>query len=263
MWFANAVQEIIIMQITSSYSTTSNINYSARVTSTTARYEASVTPPASYNTSTTTGTGNTQSLPLNNASVSNLSAQATNIGAPETMMYEINILMQQFSEWVRVASESKRMEFLYNISLKENHEKSDMFGTIMDIARRIMKGENVEIEEMCLLSDQNPQLFFVAIMLKDEVVDTSGQERRSDRDRRKKDRRSTSRRREFNIHSHEQPNTKITERTHFNVPKDLAAHVHSLLVNKSIKNSYTYLKNSRNLPKSVNAVITSPHEIAG
>jgi len=237
------------MQITNAYNANANLNITARVA-----------PPA-VNNEARSNTA-VQEPQLNNAALNNMQAnQQVNVDAVRTMVPELNILLQQFSEWVRVASESKRMEFLYNVLLRQSHESSEMFGTIMDIARRIMRGENVSLDEMRLLAEQNSQLFFAVIVMKEETPDEDEKERRRERERRGKDRRSKSRRRDFNMRSINQSEPRAAVRSHYTVPQDLARHVHSLLTEKSVRVSYDNIKRVRVQPKAINAVIMNPHEV--
>ena len=175
---------------------------------------------------------------------------------------EINILLLQFSEWMRVSSESKRMELLYNILLKQNHETSDLFGKILDIARRIMSGDKVSLEEMRFLAEQNPQLFYAVIVMKDEATDVEGQERRRKRERRNKDRRLEPRRRDQNLRSYNSTTARVIERMNYSVPSDLAKSINTLLVNKSLKKSYENSGKNKKLSISINTVITNPLDVA-
>jgi len=86
--------------------------------------------------------------------------------AKETME-EKNKLLQQFMEWSRVGSETKRMDLLSIILQKEEVESSnDLFGNVVDIARRIMQGQKVAIEEMRYLAKHDPHLLYAAKLLK-------------------------------------------------------------------------------------------------
>lgn len=170
---------------------------------------------------------------------------------------EINILLQQFSEWIRVATESKRMEFLYSILLRENHETSDLFGKIMDIARRIMNGDTVTLEEMQFLSEQNPQLLYVVIMLKEESANVEDKERRREKERRRKDRRSGARRRE-NLRSNYLNGSNGIENMNYFIPRSSDTRINSFLAQKSIEKSYNIKGTGRNSAISVNTVITNP-----
>ena len=241
------------MQITNSYNSNSNITITPR--------EAPA--PVSNNTSATT---TTQEVPVNNPVVSELTnTQLANINAPDSMRYEVTELLQQFVEWIRVSTDSKRMEFLYNILLKENHETSDLFGKIMDIARRIMNGEEVTLEEMRFLQEQNPQLLYVVILLKEDSAEADGRERRRDRDRRGRDRRAGARRREYGLRSHSQPElreARAIERMNYTVPRELTRQVNSLLVKKSLKKSYETTSKGKTLSISINTVVSNPHDIA-
>jgi len=240
------------MQITSSYNT--NTNIFARV------IPASVSNETFTNTTRTTlpNSSEVNDLPFN---------QITIVDESVTMRYEISELLQQFSEWMRVASEKRRMEFLYSILLKESHESSDLFGKIMDIASRIMRNGDVLPEEMRFLADYNPRLLYVVTILKDETSGSDEKERRRARDRRGKDRRAVSRRRDYisnNNQSHDTSGIKVIERKSPAIPRELVKQINSLLVNKSIKKSYDAVNKKKNhLSISVNAVITNPHDIAG
>ena len=175
---------------------------------------------------------------------------------------EVNELLQQFSEWVRVTTESKRMELLYNLLLKDNHETSDLFGKIMDIARRIMRGEDVSPEEMRFLADQNPQLLFVVIIMRDDTTDSDGKERRRDRERRTKDRRSLARRRGYNSRSHSPSDIRDLGRVSYPIPRELTKQVNPLFSVKTLKKSYETAVKGKTLSLSINTIITNPHDIA-
>ena len=234
------------MQITNAYN--SNIITITRNSSATAG-----------NASTTANSAQFNSALINEMPVN----QPSFIDEATAMRYEISELLQQFSEWMRVAGEVRRMEFLYNILLKESHETSDLFGKIMDIARRIMRNEDVTLEEMRFLAEQNPRLLYFVLMLKEDTAQPSGTERRRDRERRKKDRRSMSRRRDYMSRGIDQPERRVIERNHYTVPRELVKQINSLIVDKSLKKSYDIGANGRkNLSLSINAVVTNPHDVA-
>jgi len=249
VWFANAIRgEKVIMQITNSYNT--NLNATAR----------GIQAPAESTANTTSTTRATQP---NNEVTSELPViQPTNIDETVTIRQEINQLLQQFNEWMRVATESKRMEFLYNILLKESHETSDLFGKIMDIARRIMNGEEVSLEEMRFLSDQNPQLLYVVILLKDDITDVDERNRRRERDRRKTDRRSGPRRRDYRARSQHISEINVMESMKYVVPRNTDKRIHSLIAQRSIRKSYSRTDKNLKLSISIDEVITNPLEIA-
>ena len=220
--------------------------------------------PASANNQTTTYS--TSAAQQNNAGINNLPVNQTAIANDVTAMrYEINEMLQQFSEWVRVSSESRRIEFLYNMILKERHGNSELFGKIMDIARRIMRNEDVSAEEMRFLAEYNPRLLYVVTMLKEDSPDTSyDKERRRARDRRGKDRRLGSRRRDQAFRSHDTsdpPEGRILERRNHHAPREMVRQINSLIVDKRLRKSYDATKKKRkHLSVSINTVITSPHE---
>jgi len=238
------------MQITGVYNT-NNVNITTRsVQAVTANDAPAVQVQSQNNTA------------INDPRTNQPAVQPAVIDDATALRQEINILLQQFSEWVRVASESKRMELLYTLLLKKSHESSDLFGTIMDIARRLMRGEDVSLEEMRLLAEQNPLLYFAVVVLKDETQETDESERRRERDRRSKDRRSRARRRDYNLRSVSHPEARAVERTHITIPQDIAKHVQTLIAQKTIKISYEITRKAGNQPKSVNTVIMNPHETA-
>jgi len=239
------------MQITSFYNT--NTNVSVRV------------EPASTNNETPANT--TSAIQPNGAAVNDMPFhQQTNADETMTMRYVINELLQQFSEWIRVSSESRRMEFLYSILLKESRRNSDLFGKIMDIARRFMRNEDVLPEEMRFLAENNPQLLYVVTILKEEASDADSNERRRAKDRRGKDRRSLFRRRDHinnRSKTSDSHGIKVIERKSPAIPRELVKQINSLLVDKSIKKSYDAVRKKKNhLSISVNTVITNPHDSA-
>ena len=243
------------MQITNTYDVNSNINVTLRVV------PASVSNETGTNTTATTV--NTQTMPPNNTTVNDIPVnQIPVVDDARSVIHEINILLQQFHEWIRVANESRRMEFLYNILLRENHETSDLFGKIMDIARRIMNGDEVTLEEMRFLQEQNPQLLYVVIMLKDDAAEVDDNERRREKERRRKDRRSNSRRREYSMRNHNLSSTRVIESMKFTMPRVMDKRIHKLLKEKSLKNSYINTVLAKTLSASIDEVISSPLDIA-
>ena len=239
------------MQIISSLYTNSNV--SARV------------EPASASNGTFTNT--TRATKPNSAVVNDMQfSQITVVDESMTMRYAVNELLQQFSEWIRVASESRRMEFLYSILMKEGRRSPELFGKIMDIARRFMRNEDVLPEEMRFLAENNPQLLYVVTILKEEASDADSNERRRAKDRRGKDRRSLFRRRDHinnRSKTSDSHGIKVIERKSPAIPRELVKQINSLLVDKSIKKSYDAVRKKKNhLSISVNTVITNPHDSA-
>ena len=240
------------MQITSFFNSNSNVS-------------VRVEPAAASNETFTNTTSATQP---NSTAVNDMpNNQIVYDDEPMTMRYVINELLQQFSEWIRVSSESKRMEFLYNILLRESRRNTDLFGIIMDIARRFMRNEDVTSDEMHFLTENNPQLLYVVTVLRDDTSDSDGNERRRARDRRGKDRRSIFRRRERpvdNDQSSDSRAARIMQRKAPSIPRELAKQINSLLIDKSVNKSYDALRKKKNhLSISVNTVITNPHDNAG
>jgi len=107
---------------------------------------------------------------------------------------DINVLLVQFLEWLRVTGESRRIELLYRFLSKESNETSDLFGKIIDIAQRITHGERVTQEEMFFLAKNSPQLFYIFNIMRDETTGADEIERKRWRERRRRDRRHESRR---------------------------------------------------------------------
>jgi len=145
-----------------------------------------------------------------------------------TIRREVNQLLQQYSEWLRVSTESKRLELFYSALSQENNETSDIFGKIMDIARRIMNGENVSNEEMRFLTDQNPQLVYVLVVLREEAKEVYSSDRRRDRERRQNDRRSGGCRRDRKARKDSQSHSHI-------LPLSLDNKMRSMFVQNRIK----------------------------
>jgi len=123
-----------------------------------------------------------------------------------------------------------------------------------------MRGENVSLEEMRLLAEQNPQLLFVVIILRDEASNAEEKERRRDRERRTKDRRSVARRRDYGLR-HPPPDANPIERLVY-TPRELTKQVNPLIENKSIKKTYDTTIKGKTISISINTVITNPHDIA-
>ena len=239
------------MQITSSFNT--NTNVSVRV------------EPAAAGNETLTNT--TSVMQPNSTVVNDMPVnQITYVDEPMTMRYVINELLQQFSEWMRVSSESRRMEFFHSILMRESRRNTELFGIIMDIARRFMRNEDVSSEEMNFLAENNPQLLYMVTVLRDETPENDGSERRRARDRRGTDRRSLFRRRDHVIsskQSSDSPVISLIERNNTVIPRELAKQINLILINKSIKKSYdAAIKKKNHLSISVNTLITNPHDAA-
>ena len=239
------------MQITSFSST--NTNVSARV------------GPATASNATITNT--TSAIKPNSAAVNGMHVNQTVVDPSMTIRYEVNEQLQQFSEWTRVVSENRRMEFLYSLLLRESRKNPDLFGKIMDIARRFMRNEEVLPEEMRFLSENNPQLLYVVTVLKDGASKANGNERRRARDRRGTDRRSKFRRRDQISYSNQPSDSsaiRLMERKSPAIPRELVKQINSLLVSKSLKKSYDAARNKNNNSSMlVNTVSTNPHDAAG
>ena len=192
--------------------------------------------------------------------------QPTFVDEHVTIKYEVNELLQQFYEWIRVSSESRRMETLYNVLFRESQGSSELFGKIMDIARRIMRNEDVSAEEIQFLMEHNPRLLYVVTVIKDESSGDDGKERRRARDRRGKDRRSASRRRDHFYTGNQSSETAgiiLSERKNPAIPHELAKQINSLLVKTSMKKIYEATRKKKNhLSISVNTIITSTQDTA-
>ena len=174
------------------------------------------------------------STPVGNNLPSN---QPSNVEMAMATRYEINKLLQQFTEWVRIESESRRMEILHRILMKERNETSDLFGKIMDIARRIMRSEPVSLEEMSLLAEQYPQLMFIVSLLKNDVVEEKGRDRRYEEDRRLGDRRRGSRRRKDGSRNRHLSHRKESDTEHQIMLFDMATRISYIKALKSVKKS--------------------------
>jgi len=199
----------------------------------------------------------------NNASIIDIPINPNNaIDDAQAIRYEINHLLQQFSEWMRVASETKRMELLYILLLKDSHETSDLFGMVMEIARRIMLGEEVSIEEMRFLSDQNPQLLFVVVMLKEQPSGDDEKERRRARERRRKDRRAEARKQAHNLRSHRPADTRGIESINLSRKNDLVKDKQPTIAQETIKNIYDSISKRKQETTSIDELITGQHDIA-
>ena len=146
--------------------------------------------------------------------------------------YEGNEQLQQFAEWMRVAGETRRLEYLHDLLMKEGRETSDLFGKIMDIAQRIMRSEEVSLEEMRFLAEQSPQLLYIVVMLKHQVSDFDGIERRRENERRQGDRRAKARRRKENLRSRLQ--SQARENKYYTVLIDLDKDIATIKVKDSI-----------------------------
>ena len=223
--FVNAVEEFADMQINNSYQSIAN----------TPSEPAPVSVSASVINNVNAAVAQYASA-LENAAPENLPGQLmANTDIAVAARYEINQLLQQFIEWMRTATESRRMRFLYELLLKESRETSDFFGKIMDIARRVMRSEMVSLEEMRLLAEQYPQLLFVVALLKHDGSD--GSDRRQKRDRRQGDRRAGARRRDDGSRNRNQYHTRAGDNAKYAMPLDLASNIHSHKIQISIKKS--------------------------
>jgi len=82
---------------------------------------------------------------------------------------EKRVMLNELLEQMRTEGEKRRQELLFELLLNDEDEGSyDVFGKCLDIARRIMRGEKVSVEEMRLLAQHFPQLLFQALLLRQE-----------------------------------------------------------------------------------------------
>ena len=96
---------------------------------------------------------------------------------------ERKAMLNQLLETMRAASEAIRMELLSKLLQKDDYKDSyDMLGKALDIARRIMRGEKVSIEEMRFLAQYFPELLFQALLLKQEDKEDDQNTTRFDED---------------------------------------------------------------------------------
>ena len=198
-----------------------------------------------------------------NTAVSNMqSNQQANVDQSLGLRYEINHLLQQFSEWTRVSTESKRMELLYDLLLKSNKETSDLFGMIMEIARRIMKGESVTVDEMRFVFNHNPQLLFVLVLLIDPSAGNDDKERRRVRERRRKNRRAEASNQTFDWQSYKATSTKSIESAKLSTTNDTGEDKHSPIEMAAVKNLYHNISNSKNNYTSINMFRKNLYDIA-
>jgi len=198
-----------------------------------------------------------------NTAVSNMqSNQQANVDQTHGLRYEINHLLQQFSEWTRVSTESKRMELLYDLLLKSNKETSDLFGMIMEIARRIMAGESVTVEEMRFVFNHNPQLLFVLVLLIDQSAGNDDKERRRVRERRRKNRRSEASNQTYDWQSYKVANTNRVESAKLSTPRDTLEDKRSPIEMAAVTSLYHNVSNGKSNSTSIYEFRTSHYNIA-
>jgi|GEM_PF-4928622 len=232
------------MQINAAYNTSTNIT--SRVAS-----------PANNNQPTFREVQNDNTVAINTP----VSQQAS-VDEAQVIRYEINHLLQQFSEWTRVATESKRMELLYNLLLKSNQETSDLFGMIMEIARRIMKGESVTVDDMRFVFNHNPQLLFVLVMFKDQSTSDDYKERRRVRERRRKDRRAEARKQAHNVQYNIATGIRSIESINVSAQSDWAKDKHSQIELAMVKKLYDNASVSKNNTTSIDELKANLYNIA-
>ena len=75
-------------------------------------------------------------------------------------------MLAQMAETFRVESEARSRELMALWLQKDEEKPLDIWGTCLDIARRIMRGEKVTVEEMRLIARHFPELLFQALLLK-------------------------------------------------------------------------------------------------
>ena len=86
-------------------------------------------------------------------------------------------VLSHLLERLRAESEARRQELYSKLLQKDEEEKPyDIIGKCMDIARRIMRGENVSAEEMQFISRYFPELLFQALLLRQENTDNDADE---------------------------------------------------------------------------------------
>jgi len=171
--------------------------------------------------------------PPDSVAVNNLSGnQLINVDSIIAARYEGNEQLAQFAEWMRVAGETRRLEYLHELLMKEGRETSDLLGKIMDIAQRIMRSEEVSLDEMRFLAEQSPQLLYIVVMLKHQVGDFNGLERRQELERRQGDRRAKARRRKENMRS--RIHSQARENKYYTVLIDLDNDIATIKLKDSI-----------------------------
>ena len=232
------------MQINVAYNTNTNI-------------PSRIVPPANNNQPTFRKAQNDNTVAINIP----VNQQASVVEA-QVLRHEINHLLQQFTEWTRVVSEAKRMELLYNLLLKSNHETSDLFGMIMEIARRIMAGESVTVEEMRFVFNHNPQLLFVLVLLIDQSAGNDDKERRRVRERRRKNRRSEASNQTYDWQSYKVANTNRVESAKLSTPRDTLEDKRSPIEMAAVTSLYHNVSNGKSNSTSIYEFRTSHYNIA-
>ena len=90
---------------------------------------------------------------------------------------EKKLMLSELAEKLRVETRTKRMELLALLMQRDDDEKPyDMLGKALDIARRIMRGERVSAEDMRFLALHFPDLLFMALLLRQEEMETDGED---------------------------------------------------------------------------------------
>ena len=76
-------------------------------------------------------------------------------------------MLNQLAQKLRIESRAKRLELFKELMRKDDElDEYEAYGKAMDIARRIMRGERVSIEEMRFLAQHFPELLFQAMLLR-------------------------------------------------------------------------------------------------
>jgi len=83
---------------------------------------------------------------------------------------EKKLIMNKLLESFILESEARRIG-LVNKRVRNDEESFDTLGQCIDIARRILRGEEVADEETALLEEQFPELFFDQATISDDIVD--------------------------------------------------------------------------------------------
>lgn len=85
---------------------------------------------------------------------------------------EKKAVLNQLLQDMRAESEMRRQELMIELLTNNDEEETyDVYGKCLEIARRIMRGEKVSVEDMRLLGQNFPELLFQALLLKQEKTD--------------------------------------------------------------------------------------------
>ena len=89
----------------------------------------------------------------------------------------------QVAQMIRTESDERRRQLMALwLQKDEKKEPEDVYAKCIAIARRIMRGEKVSIEDMRLIAQHYPQLLFQALLLRQEDNDDDERDEDADED---------------------------------------------------------------------------------